>query len=244
MEKKTVKCIKCQQEVAEESCIKTNTGHFCLNCVKKNKKQTGTIIISIIVTILILVGLAVTFIPDKKKTVGFDGVERIQDSVTVTVDSIVTPFEIATAVALSVPVNGERIIDNIDSFKRFFAENLKNATETKDNSIIFPAISIFFNFESSEVSLNASTLLNEYAKVYLQTNKQAVLLVQGYACNCGPDDINNLVSKQRAESVRDTLISFGIPKGKVEIQWYGKSKNKIFSYPNKKDYRRVIVSIR
>lgn len=40
------------------------------------------------------------------------------------------------------------------------------------------------------------------------------------------------------------MMENGIPEGNIESNWYGKSKNYKFNYPENKDYRRVIIGIK
>ena len=77
-----------------------------------------------------------------------------------------------------------------------------------------------------------------------QTNKEAIVLVEGFTCNIGSNDINNWLSEQRAEHVQQALMSAGIPENKIEVKWYGKSRFNEFKYASKSEYRRVILSIK
>ena len=126
----------------------------------------------------------------------------------------------------------------------YLCTKLPKAKELNNGSIIIPNISILFSFNSSIISSTSNELLTEYAKAFLQTNKEAVILVEGFTCNIGSDDANNWISEQRAKSVQQELIIAGIPENKIEVKWYGKSRFNEFKYSSKSDYRRVILSVK
>lgn len=242
-QEKTIKCIKCHKDISMKEGIKTAKGVVCKSCLKKTKVRQGLIALAVLL-LLIAGGYAYYQHSQKSNTIGFEGVADIQDSTLIIAESPTEVFKLETTVAQSSPVNVEQTIDNIESFKRVLADNIQKAEQDKTGALVIPNINILFDLNSHEVVLSAKKLLAEYAKAYLQTNKQATIVVEGYACNLGSDEINILISKQRAEAVKAILASQGIIEEKIEIQWYGKSKNKDFSYPTAKDYRRVIVSIK
>ncbi|MGP1421497.1 MAG: OmpA family protein [Tannerella sp.] len=242
-QEKTMKCIKCHKDASIQGGVKTPNGVVCKSCVKKSKMMR--LLMATCVLLVMIVGAAIYYFQtEKNNAVGFEGVTNIQDSTNVIVEKPAEKFILETAVAKSNPVVAGQTIDNIESFKRVLAENLQNAEQSNTGSIIIPNISVLFDLSSDNITPDAKKLLLEYAKAYLQTNKQAVIFVEGYACNLGSKEINDLISKQRAESVKNTLVSCGISESNIEIRWYGKSKNVDFSYSNMKDYRRVIISIK
>lgn len=244
METKKIKCDKCGKEFDEKDCVKTNKGYLCKRCLLKTRKMIYSIIAGAIVVIAI--GVCAYYLQNaKRRAHGFAGVTNIQDSVNVTVDNKgKTTFKMETVVAQSTPVETAPTIDNIESFKSSFEESVQNTKSSNANSIVIPAINVLFAFNKADLGNEAIDLLKEYSSAYLMTNKQAIILVDGYACNLGTDGINNWISKQRAEKVKSKLLQAGIPENKIEIRWFGKSKNSQFSYPTQKDYRRVNIYIK
>jgi ompA family protein len=101
-------------------------------------------------------------------------------------------------------------------------------------------------FEKGSYVLKQETqnLLKEFAKTYLQTNKEAVLLVEGYTCDLGTDKLNDRLSERRAESIKNSLIAEGVPTDKVEIKWYGESQYNNSPYKTREENRRVNVSVK
>ena len=244
MEQKTMKCAKCQKDVSVQNGVNTLKGFVCNDCIKKGKSKKTAIIVGCVL-LLAIVGIVIYFAQPKKNTaVGFDGVTNIQDSINVSVQKPVAAFSLEKAVAQANPVIAGQTIDNIESFKRVFTENVQKAKEANNSSVVIPNISILFSFNSSIISSAGNELLKEYAKAYLQTNKEAIILVEGFACNTGTDEVNNWISEERARNVQQLLVSVGIPQRNIEVKWYGKSRNRDFSYSSVKEYRRVRVSIK
>ena len=148
------------------------------------------------------------------------------------------------SLAISSPLtNVGGTIDNIDSFKRQMEENLKNAEANKSAQIAIPSIGMLFEKGSYVLKQETQDLLKEFAKTYLQTNKEAVLLVEGYTCDLGTDKLNDRLSERRAESIKNSLIAEGVPTDKVEIKWYGESQYGTL-YKGREENRRVNVSVK
>lgn len=243
MDEKTTKCVKCHHGITTQEGIKTPKGIMCKACVRKQKLTRLSIVASVL---LVLIAGSIVYYSQtqKNEVVGFDGVSDIQDSTTVIIEQPVKKFQLEETVAQSNPVTPGQTVDNIESFKRTFSKNINEAQKNNTGNIIIPNIKILFDFNSTDISLIANNLLIEYAKAYLQTNKQAIILVEGYTCDYGSIEVNDNVSKCRADAVRQILVSNGIPTNKIETRWYGKSMNKNFSYSNIKDYRRATISIK
>ena len=242
-QEKTIKCIKCSREISVQEGVKTPKGVICKSCQKKGKVKRGLIVFAVLL-LLVVSGYAYYAHSQKNSTIGFKGVADIQDSTLVIAEKPTEVFKIENTIAQSNPVVVGQTIDNIESFKRVLADNIQKAEQDKAGTLVIPNINVLFDLSSYEVAVNAKELLAEYAKAYLQTNKQATIMVEGYACDLGSEDVNDWISKQRAETVKNTLIPQGIAEDKIQIKWYGKSRNKDLSYPAAKDYRRVVVSIK
>ncbi len=239
-----MKCTKCQQDVPVENGVNTQNGFVCHECIKKTKRKKTLIIIACV--LLLLIGGGVVYLVQQKKltALGFGGVTSIEDSVNVSIDKPIVSFNIGEAVAQANPVIAGQTIDDIASFKRVFAENVEEAKKANSATVVIPSIGVLFDFSSFTVSQASQDLLNEYANAYLRTNKEAVILVEGFTCNIGTPYVNDWISEQRAKSVQHALISLGIPENKIEVKWYGKSRFNEFKYSSKSEYRRVILSIK
>ena len=93
------------------------------------------------------------------------------------------------------------------------------------------------------MDIQGEELLKEFAKTFLQTNGQATLLVEGYACDLGTDRLNDRLSEKRAQLVKKNLIEAGIPSDKIEVKSYGESQYGTV-YQTREENRRVNVSVK
>lgn len=64
MEKKTMKCTKCQQDVPVENGVNTQNGFVCHECIKKTKRKKTLIIIACV--LLLLIGGGVVYLVQQK----------------------------------------------------------------------------------------------------------------------------------------------------------------------------------
>ena len=175
---------------------------------------------------------------------GFDGVGQISDSMNVKVDSADVSFNLSTATAVSSPVSTQSPIANITDFHRALGKNVSDARKNGDGSILIPSIGAMFAINTNIFVGDGEEVVNAFADAYLMTNKTAMIVIEGYTCDLGEDRINTELSKLRAETAKSVLVEAGVPSEKIEIQWYGKTRNKEFSYKDISEYRRVIVSIK
>ena len=175
---------------------------------------------------------------------GFDGVGQISDSMNVKVDSADVSFNLSTATAVSSPVSTQSPIANITDFHRALGKNVSDARKNGDGSILIPSIGAMFAINTNIFVGDGEEVVNAFADAYLKTNKTAMIVIEGYTCDLGEDRINTELSKLRAETAKSVLVEAGVPSDKIEIKWYGKTRNKEFSYKDISEYRRVIVSIK
>ena len=162
----------------------------------------------------------------------------------VKVDSADVSFNLSTATAVSSPVSTQSPIANITDFHRALGKNVSDARKNGDGSILIPSIGAMFAINTNIFVGDGEEVVNAFADTYLKTNKTAMIVIEGYTCDLGEDIINTELSKLRAETAKSVLVEAGVPSDKIEIKWYGKTRNKEFSYKDISEYRRVIVSIK
>lgn len=133
-------------------------------------------------------------------------------------------------------------IKNVNEFKNVLAQNLEDFYASDGKFLSIPSIALLFDLASANVD-NAS-LVKEYAKAYLQTDKKATILIRGYACDLGSDNSNMALSKNRAVAVKDILVSCGVEENRIEVKWFGETQYNKLGYPAREDYRRVNVLIK
>ena len=234
------KCIKCSKMIPDEQVSKgkqTKQGFVCANC---NRKKKGGIIAGALIVAALLGGGGYWWY-NKPNEVDTEEPDR-----TVNKDSMPkkdrTPFDF-TKVSAIPPSKSTNEVNNLEDFKRLVAENFKTAEENGTNQIAIPTISMLFEKGSYVLKQEAEDLLREFAKTYLQTNKQATLLIEGYTCDLGTDKLNDRLSERRAETIKNSLIAEGVPADKVETKWYGESQYGTL-YKGREENRRVNVSIK
>jgi outer membrane protein OmpA-like peptidoglycan-associated protein len=99
---------------------------------------------------------------------------------------------------------------------------------------------VTFDFESIEVKSSEMDILNKVVKVK-QNNPNSEIIVCGYTCDYGSNDVNNWISQYRTISVKNELKKLGINEGDIKLYWYGKTKNNPQSTPNKSNRKCEIL---
>jgi len=94
---------------------------------------------------------------------------------------------------------------------------------------------ILFDFDSYSLKPEAVRVLDEVAS-YVLNNPYRKVVVEGHTDSSGSEEYNLKLSKQRAQSVANYLISKGVEPGKVEVIGYGESRPK---YPNTTEENRA-----
>lgn len=174
---------------------------------------------------------------------GFEANQMIEDSISVEIVEPVVSFDISKAMAVN-SIGALETATDIESFRRLMEKNRQEAENLNEGKIVIPRIVLYFDYNSSELKTTSKELLEEYAKVFKETNGEAQILVEGFACNIGTNEVNNQISKKRAEGVQNVLENNGIAEQSVETKWYGKTRNSEFDFESLSQYRRVEISIK
>ena len=225
----------------ENSQIATqNEGKAKLN--SKNSKKKKKIILWIAI-VAILLGGGGFYLYYSNNLDGFLGVGTVDDTMNVSLENVAdsTFLRLSNASAIAT-IEGGLVIEDIKSLKEVFEANKNAFLSSNSNVIEIPTIGVKFAMASADVS--SIELVKEYANIFLQTDKSATILIEGYACNIGDDNSNMLLSENRANTVKQILINNGIPEKNIEVKWYGESKYNELGYKNNEEHRRVNVSIK
>jgi outer membrane protein OmpA-like peptidoglycan-associated protein len=107
----------------------------------------------------------------------------------------------------------------------------RTASTTVNVRALLPKIMIFpeaalFEFGASELKPEGKEKIHEYremAKDELSTAEKVI--ITGYTDNVGEPDQNAALSLQRAEAVRDTLVSLGADASKFEVSGAGEANS-------------------
>jgi len=87
---------------------------------------------------------------------------------------------------------------------------------------------IQFQFESARLTAQSIPAIEQIARELKANQNWSKLTITGYTCNMGPDAVNNRLSLQRAEAVKNELVRLGIPANRIEVVGKG-SANPIAS---------------
>ena len=209
-----------------------------------NRRKKNWIIGGIVAGVVGLGAAGAIIFGNQKPTVeGFYSNQVIDDTVSVLIDEPVVNFDISKSLAVGSIGNLETAND-IESFRRLMERNRQEAESLNEGKIVIPKIVLSFEFNSAELNASSRALLEEYAKVYAETNQEALIQVEGFACNIGTKEANDFISRKRAENVQHILVQNGVPEKCVEVKWYGKSRNSEFKFESLSQFRRTEVSIK
>lgn len=94
-----------------------------------------------------------------------------------------------------------------------------------DGSINLVMPSVTFATNSSTIQAQFQSALNDVAKVLREdgTSSKLALVIHGHTDNTGSDAINNPLSQNRANSVKNYLASQGISSSRMTARGYGSS---------------------
>ena len=93
---------------------------------------------------------------------------------------------------------------------------------------------VYFDFDRSTLRPEALRLLDD-AVTRLQANPGRNIIIEGHTCNIGTAEYNLALGDRRATSVRDYLVSRGVPGNRLETRSYGEEQPK---YDNAREETR------
>jgi OmpA-OmpF porin, OOP family len=110
------------------------------------------------------------------------------------------------------------------------AEQAKNAALLKELSdlkgqqtnrgLVLTVGDVLFATGKAEVAAGGMRSIDKLAE-WLKKNPTRNLLIEGHTDNTGPDELNQKLSQQRADAVRDQLVSRGVPADRITTRGYG-----------------------
>ncbi len=103
-------------------------------------------------------------------------------------------------------------------------QQLNTVLETRESArgLIVNMSDVLFDFGKYTLKQGAREKLSRVAGIVL-AHPGLSLEVEGHTDSIGSDEFNQKLSEQRAESVRDYLVSQGIPMNSITAQGFGKS---------------------
>lgn len=139
--------------------------------------------------------------------------------------------ELATPAGSKVDASGvtipERVdTDNLDkSLVKAIPESIRSPKmENEEQEIITTAFnSLEFAYNESTILLTSNESLDALAAL-LKQKQDWKLQISGHTDNVGKQEENLVLSKERAQAVKDYLVKKGIASERIETQYFGSSK--------------------
>ncbi|MEE4244564.1 MAG: peptidoglycan-associated lipoprotein Pal [Kangiellaceae bacterium] len=85
------------------------------------------------------------------------------------------------------------------------------------------ARNVYFEFDDSTVKAEYQDLIKAHAW-YLSRNPAAQVVVEGHCDERGTPEYNLSLGEKRGKSVKDILISYGVPASQIRVVSYGEEK--------------------
>lgn len=95
-------------------------------------------------------------------------------------------------------------------------------TEEEEEKLEFAATAVEFELNKSKIKQSSYTLLDEIVELLIKYPAY-IMNIDGYTDNTGSDKINNRLSNERANAVRDYFISKGIDAARLNAEGHGSS---------------------
>jgi hypothetical protein len=105
-------------------------------------------------------------------------------------------------------------------------------------------LTVYFDYNSAKVTDRTRETLDRLAEALASPElKQHRFLIAGHTDAAGTDEFNLDLSYRRALSVRDYLAMHGIPKYRIAVKGWGRSRLKDPAHPESGVNRRVEVAL-
>ncbi|WP_419770933.1 MAG: OmpA family protein [Candidatus Marinarcus sp.] len=124
------------------------------------------------------------------------------------------PVEVITPVQTAKPITTAKPVDGVAKNNVKIQEEMNSAV--LNNAIVFQRM-------SSNVTDKSRDVIAKIAKV-LKENQDIKIEIAGHTDAKGDEDFNQMVSQQRAESVKNILIEMGVDSQRMVAKGYGETK--------------------
>jgi outer membrane protein OmpA-like peptidoglycan-associated protein len=103
---------------------------------------------------------------------------------------------------------------------------------------------VTFEFDKSDIRAEADKDLRNVVKVLNEVDLFSEILIVGHTCDMGPDEYNRALSRRRAESVKDFLISAGLEVDTIRTEGHGEMEPRVpnDSVANRNLNRRIEIT--
>jgi outer membrane protein OmpA-like peptidoglycan-associated protein len=102
--------------------------------------------------------------------------------------------------------------------------------------------SVYFAVGSARVSPEGREVIRAAAAAASQ-NDEARILVTGYTDASGPADLNERLSKRRAEALAAALEAEGVPRDRIAVVWHGEENLPVPTADGRREGNNRVVTI-
>jgi OOP family OmpA-OmpF porin len=130
-----------------------------------------------------------------------------------------------TPAGVSVDVNGCAVDNDKDGVPDYKDKCLHTEKGFKVNKFGCPVeykLQVNFKYNSADLTQNSYNEIKKFAE-FLKANPKYKVEIQGYTDNKGSEKYNENLSRKRAKTVYNALISLGISKDRLSYKGYGES---------------------
>jgi outer membrane protein OmpA-like peptidoglycan-associated protein len=93
-------------------------------------------------------------------------------------------------------------------------------TEETERGLVLTLGSVLFETDQATLQTGAQRTVQKVAE-FLNQYPERKILIEGFTDSRGNEDYNQKLSEERAQAVRDLLVSSGVDSQRVEVQGYG-----------------------
>jgi len=101
---------------------------------------------------------------------------------------------------------------------------------------------VYFATDSTEINPRGQMIIQTVANVVKQDNLVRVTII-GKTDSVGSSSANNVLSQNRADKIRDALISNAVPADRIATNWTGEGKQEMVTADNVPEQRNRVVDI-
>ena len=99
----------------------------------------------------------------------------------------------------------------------------------------------YFAYDSATLTPDAQQQIKQAAALIKDGTAQVKII--GKADRSGSNQHNEMLSKHRAETVRDALVANGIAANRIQIQWTGEKQLPVATKDGKQEAKNRVVEI-
>ena len=131
---------------------------------------------------------------------------------------VVAGFFLASCAATNTEQGGD-----VDAASSSTASGGDITAGTQEDLIVNVGDRVFFEFDSSELTVDAQATLDAQA-AWMQQYPDTNITIEGHADERGTREYNLALGERRANAARDYLMTYGISGKRISVISYGKEK--------------------